>query len=1306
MLLIVEVRGNGVWRRVDGKPLALPDPVVKGTVVPAVQGLEQWIERYARATASRSEAALRQIGEEMYAWLDQGQALTDWALSAEPALEVRAEAGRRDALTAALLAAPWELLARDGIFLAEDQMRLFAVARRCTAVGDPVRPAYCDLSLLFMAAAPDGQSTLNFEAEEAMILEATRAKTEYGGSGGVPLAHLTVEESGALELLAERNRLDGPFEALHLSCHGDIQVKDGAAPVPHLYLESPEGDPHPVPPTDLFGALEGRMPPLLFLSACRTAERGGSRASGGVPRAAGWRDIGRSDDTHRDGAAAGPAATLQPAEPYALSLAQRVANVLGWDGSVYDADATQFAETLYGALARGETVPRAAALARRALLKAPAASPGDRHWHLARVYLGPGGGGPLCAPGLPHRPARSGPEEAFLDPGQNRVRVATRREFVGRRRQIQKILAAYRDGRKGALIFGMGCLGKSSLAARVAARMPKHKLVLVHGAYHALAMFEQVAWVAQEIADGMDLAEASKLKSELDALRAMVLEREGALEEALRRLLRGVYKHHPVLLVIDDLEQALETPSPAKDIVEPKPNLRAALSAVLGAFAAVNSPSRLLVTSRYDVVMRDEGGTDRAAALVRVPLVPMRPEERTKQWRARTRGLEAETAQAPAGLIAAALAAAAGNPGLQDMLTRPLLDTGTKAAEAEAAVAAIQHYRATGQQAGTAAQAFFDRIKPETYAAALNPDQRRQLTAATLFSEDVPIPHAALAAAGAALGAEQAAVERLLALGMLDDWGQIGGKSHAAVNPLARPLAPPLGPADRFRLARAALPHLVTAWRDAEGDFPFDSRGVEATNIALEAGADPEIVEATALAGGAWLARDLEDNRAALALIRRALEALPTGFAAGPGFLRMGLECANLLGDAKVLNRLFSIPVRPATAATAASHAAFDLRRAEHLIQTGKIAEAEQLTRTALAAFQTTGDDRMTAMAFGQIADILSSRGELDEALRIRREEQLPVYDRLGDVRSRAVTMGKIADILQARGEIDEALRIRREEQLPVYDRLGDVREHAVTLGKIADILSDRGEIDEALRIRREEELPVYDRLGDVRSRAVTMGKIADILSSRGKIDVALRIHREEQLPVYDRLGDVRSRAVTMGKIADILQARGELDEALRIRREEVLPVFDRLGDARSRAVALGKIADILQARGELDEALRIRREEELPVYDRLGDVRERSVVLSKIAGALIEAGGLQQDRAQEIFDALTEAFAIAQGLRLAGVIANAGALLAHLLAIHGQPSLALDVLKHASIAFNMLGDTKGAADVEKLRAAIRSKGQ
>jgi tetratricopeptide (TPR) repeat protein len=281
----------------------------------------------------------------------------------------------------------------------------------------------------------------------------------------------------------------------------------------------------------------------------------------------------------------------------------------------------------------------------------------------------------------------------------------------------------------------------------------------------------------------------------------------------------------------------------------------------------------------------------------------------------------------------------------------------------------------------------------------------------------------------------------------------------------------------------------------------------------------------------------------------------------------------------------------------------------------GELDEALRIRREEeLPVYERLGEVRSRAVPIGHVADILQARGELDEALRIRREEELPVYERLGDVRSRAVTMGNVADILQARGELDEALRILREEVLPAFERLGDVRSRAVTMGKVADILQERGELDEALRIRREEELPVYERLGDVRSRAVTMGKVADILQERGELDEALRIRREEQLPVYERLGDVRSRAVTMGNVAGILQERGELDEALRILREEVLPAFEWLGDVRSRAVTMGKVADILQERDELDEALRILREEQLPVYERLGDVRGLLVYRANLA--------------------------------------------------------------------------------------------
>ena len=133
------------------------------------------------------------------------------------------------------------------------------------------------------------------------------------------------------------------------------------------------------------------------------------------------------------------------------------------------------------------------------------------------------------------------------------------------------------------------------------------------------------------------------------------------------------------------------------------------------------------------------------------------------------------------------------------------------------------------------------------------------------------------------------------------------------------------------------------------------------------------------------------------------------------------------------------------------------------------------------------GDPAAAKEELGRVVDLLdrpSSQGAMEDDDR----------DSL-----RASTMGRIADILYARGELDEALRIRREEVLPVYERLGAVRERAVAMGQIADILHARGELDEAFRILREEVLSVFERMGDVRSLVVGRMNLAMTLLKRGK---------------------------------------------------------------------------------------------------------------------------------------------------------------------------------------------------------------
>jgi CHAT domain-containing protein len=172
---------------------------------------------------------------------------------------------------------------------------------------------------------------------------------------------------------------------VHLSCHGlnNWPNPSGGPGVPVLMMEDELGDGRPTTAADLVRLLAKR-PRLLFVSACLTAT--GADTTGHLPPGEGHK--GEPDLGSKDGLVAHSLATAL--------VAAGMPTVIGWDGSVDDRAATLFATRLYQDLAKQGDLAEAAGDARRTLLKSD--EPVVRaDWHLARLWLGPAGGGPVVA---------------------------------------------------------------------------------------------------------------------------------------------------------------------------------------------------------------------------------------------------------------------------------------------------------------------------------------------------------------------------------------------------------------------------------------------------------------------------------------------------------------------------------------------------------------------------------------------------------------------------------------------------------------------------------------------------------------------------------------------------------------------------------------------------------------------------------------------------------------------------------------------------------------------------------------------
>jgi len=1264
--------------------------------------------RYVRAVqAGRDDGVFVELGRELFGWLDGEQGQLSVLLERAPrpvVFEVGGPQGPSDQAWA-VLRAPFELLARPGGgFLAADELDRFCVARRLgPAVERPGLDAF-RLGLAFMASSPRGQHELDFEAEEAAILAAV----------GETNVDLLVEDTGDPEQLARRLAAAGGMPAVHLSCHGvnNYPVRPGAPGVPVLMMEDDTGEGRPTTAGDLASVLAA-VPRLLFVSACLTAT--GADAGDHLPP--GHDRKGGSGDGSGGGLVAHSLAT-------ALVTAGFPA-VLGWDGSVIDQSATVFAERLYRGLADQADLTVAVGDARRVLLDS--ADPVVRaDWHLARLWLGPAGGGPLVA-GTRKRSLVTATRgtKTFLDRKQQ-VPVATAQMFVGRRPELQQALWALRSGdRVGVLLHGQGRLGKSSLAARIADRLPSHAIAVVFGDYEAIAIADAVAAAVRT-----NPAARQLLESRLPELR----QRPEAIESAMVDVLAGPCAQdgeggqRPLLLIIDDLEQIL-VPDPAG------PHRVAAahagvLAGVLRAFDPALTDSRVLVTSRFTFTL--DGLQDR---LERVQLRPLSPVAQRKLQRRQQALIPASRQGERAGLAARAVAVSRGNPGLQDLIGLRLVYGEHVAMDrAEAAVAGMEAYLSRGDlPADAEVRAFLENLALDTLLDEAGPSNLALLRAVTLFT--VPVPDPVIGVLAGAVGGSAA---RLRGLGLLDPYPDLHDPAGPALaaNPLAAGRIDPLSAAEQAALAAVSARPLLAAWG---GPAPPQGRDpamdLQLTRLGLLA--DDPVVTAARAAGGVSALRSGPAAEAArlaqeaIGLLERHGQVVPLLL------LRQAANAALTSGDGQGGEALLDRAMRQAETAGQEQADPLDqaeviFERAVRLITRGELDQAETLLSHACQLFTGAGSEREAAVAMGSIADIAYQRGDYDEALQIRREIELPAYERVGDTRSAAITWSKIADIAYHRGDYDEALRIRREVQLPAFERLGDTRSAAITWSKIADIAYQRGDYDEALQIRREIELPVFERLGETRSAAVIWGRIADIAYQRGDYDEALRIRREIELPAYERLGDTRSAAVNWGNIADIAYERGDYDEVLRIRREIELPAFERLGDTRETAVTWSKIADIAYHRGDYDEVLRIRRDIVLPVFERLGDTRSAAVTWGKIAdiaydrGDYDEAAELQTKRLEvskqlgdldgiasaswdlaridldrqdyrSAFPRLVESFQINGRLQRPDGIAVVGITLGQLLMDAGQLGQARDVLSASLAAATKIGWTDAVQQINDL---------
>lgn len=504
-------------------------------------------------------------GQALYKWLDKGDCLLTNALD-QPRKEDLVIAVATDKGLAHL---PWELLHDGNCFLVEKRPSIIPV--RWVSNGQPIAisvnaPQNRPLNVLFMATSPLGvEPELDYEAEEGRILKATQRTT----------FNLQVEESGYLN---EIRHVVGEYEqsyfdVFHLTGHATH--KDGK---PCFLTEDEYGNRVDSSTDAIANALTYPLPHLIFLSGCRTAY-----------------------DYSSDNA-------VVPSMAEEL-LNMGATTVLGWGERVRDPDATSAASQLYRELSQGRTLMAAIACTYKALIdqKVP-------DWHKLRLYVADTFPQALVTrlrtAGRAQVPKPSMTVE-FRD-DEKRLRVVTREDFVGRRRQLQNCLRTLKTefDKVGVLIHGMGGWGKSSIASRLWDRLPEHEKIL---------WWRQIdeSYLIKKLRDKLINPVQLELLPHLENSKVELKSRLIYLFRQLAEL-----REKPFLFILDDFEWNLE---PRKGRYILKPQAAPILSALVEAIQESGTNNRIIITCRY------EFDSDLLDFLYKQGLEPFKKAELTKK---------------------------------------------------------------------------------------------------------------------------------------------------------------------------------------------------------------------------------------------------------------------------------------------------------------------------------------------------------------------------------------------------------------------------------------------------------------------------------------------------------------------------------------------------------------------------------------------------------------------------------------------------------------------------------------------------
>jgi tetratricopeptide (TPR) repeat protein/transcriptional regulator with XRE-family HTH domain len=273
----------------------------------------------------------------------------------------------------------------------------------------------------------------------------------------------------------------------------------------------------------------------------------------------------------------------------------------------------------------------------------------------------------------------------------------------------------------------------------------------------------------------------------------------------------------------------------------------------------------------------------------------------------------------------------------------------------------------------------------------------------------------------------------------------------------------------------------------------------------------------------------------------------------------------------------------------------------------GRVDEAVDHLRRALAPCRDAGDAHGAGRALANLAFISMDRGDFRPALELQ-AQALDAYRAAGVAHLEAMTLLQMGSAKERLGRYDEAAE-------DLHAALAICRRHDIrpvegyTLGELGTVYGHLGRETEAIELI-QRCLDICREFNAEGQYAQSQVDLAAIHTRQGRHPAAL-VELEAALDIAQRLDSPHLHLVCLNGLGQTLTAAGRPAEAL-VRHRTALAIACRLGNRYQQARALEGVGAVLDAEGHRPRALRLWRRA-LATYAELG-VPEADAVRRRLA--------------------------------------------------------------------------------------------